>query len=297
MRQFPKVFADHLATGTTTLCRCWRLIRQDGFSLGFTDHDQDLTIGGLVYCARTGLEGSEVETGLGLAIGGAEISGALTADALTDTQISSGLWDNATIETWLVNWCDVNTRILLDMGQIGEIKRADHSFIAEIRGVAHRFDEDRGRIYQSGCNADLGDARCGVNLEGGTFKGQGSVTQTDGRLTVSAHLNAIFASGWFENGSLTFSTGNNAGAIMEIRQHGANGLDASFALWRPMPAPIQIGDQMVVRAGCNKSLDTCRSKFSNAVNFRGFPFIPTNDFVLTYARQGDSSQNGGVFPI
>jgi uncharacterized phage protein (TIGR02218 family) len=113
MRQFPQNFTDHLASGATTLCRCWKLVGNQGNTLGFTDHDRDLTISGLIYAAMSGMEGAEVETQLGLAIGGTEISGALNSDALTDLQISSGVWDNATVETWLVNWADITTKILL----------------------------------------------------------------------------------------------------------------------------------------------------------------------------------------
>jgi uncharacterized phage protein (TIGR02218 family) len=294
MRQFPQNFTDHLASGATTLCRCWKLVGNQGNTLGFTDHDCDLTINGLTYAAMSGMEGAEVETQLGLAIGGTEISGALNSDALTDTQISAGVWDNATVETWLVNWADVTTKILLDIGQIGEIRRSDHGFTAEMRGLASKFDEDRGRIFQSGCNADLGDTRCGVNLELPAYKATGTITKTDGRLTFDVPLSTAYANGWFEGGSVSFSAGGNAGAIIEIRQHLVKGLIASIVLWRPAPAAITIGDSITLRAGCDKRLETCRAKFSNALNFRGCPFIPSTDFVLTYGKAGDSTQTGGT---
>ncbi len=290
MRQFPQNFTDHLATGATTLCRCWKLVGNQGKTLGFTDHDRDLTINGLIYSAKSGMEGAEVETQLGLAIGGTEISGALNSDALTDAQISSGIWDSATVETWLVNWADVTTLILLDIGQIGEIRRSDYGFTAEMRGLASRFDEDRGRIFQSGCNADLGDTRCGTNLELPTYKATGTITKTDGRLTFDVPLVSAYANGWFEGGSVNFSTGS----AIEIRQHRVNGLVASIVLWRPAPATINSGDSITLRAGCDKRLDTCRAKFSNALNFRGCPFIPSTDFILTYGKAGDSSQTGGT---
>ena len=34
----------HLATGDTTVCRCWAVHRRDGRRFGFTDHDADLTL-------------------------------------------------------------------------------------------------------------------------------------------------------------------------------------------------------------------------------------------------------------
>src|SRR5829696_5399234 len=68
MRPIPQNLAAHLDGGATTLCRCWRLIRRDGASFGFTDHDRDLAFGGVVYAARTGLEAAEATAELGRAI-------------------------------------------------------------------------------------------------------------------------------------------------------------------------------------------------------------------------------------
>jgi hypothetical protein len=40
--------------------------------------------------------------------------------------------------------------------------------------------------------------------------------------------------------------------------------------------------------GCDRAFATCRDRFGNVANFRGFPHIPGNDFVLHYPRQGDA---------
>ena len=52
--------------------------------------------------------------------------------------------------------------------------------------------------------------------------------------------------------------------------------------WRRIAA----GDTFAVTAGCDKQFATCRAKFANAVNFRGFPHMPGNDFVAAYPRAG-----------
>ena len=54
-----------------------------------------------------------------------------------------------------------------------------------------------------------------------------------------------------------------------------------------MACAIAAGDAFTLRAGCDKQFATCRAKFANAVNFRGFPHMPGDDFVLSYATQGD----------
>ena len=53
-----------------------------------------------------------------------------------------------------------------------------------------------------------------------------------------------------------------------------------LTLWQAMAGADRGGDTFVVTAGCDKRFDTCRDRFDNAVNFRGFPHIPGNDFVV-----------------
>ena len=110
MRTIPPNLAAHLADGATTLCHCWKLIRRDGAAFGFTDHDRDLAFGGTTFAARSGLEAAEATAELGFAVGGGEVAGALVSAGLTEDDIASGLYDDASVETWLVNWSNVDER-------------------------------------------------------------------------------------------------------------------------------------------------------------------------------------------
>ena len=148
MRTSPSSLAAHLADGVTTLCHCWKLIRRDGKTFGFTDHDRDLSFGGTTFAARSGLEAAEATAELGFAVGGGEVAGALVSAGLTEDDIASGLYDDASVETWLVNWSNLAERLLIDIGSIGEIRRQDGRFVAEVRGLMHRFDEERGRLFR-----------------------------------------------------------------------------------------------------------------------------------------------------
>jgi uncharacterized phage protein (TIGR02218 family) len=294
MRDIPSGLADHLADGVTTLCHCWKLIRRDGVTFGFTDHDRDLAFGGVAFAARSGLEAAEATAELGFAVGGGEVAGALVSAGLTEDDIASGLYDDASVETWLVNWSNVAERLLLDIGSIGEIRRQDGSFVAEVRGLMHRFDEERGRLFRATCAADLGDARCGVNLSLSAYSDSGAVTGTDGSLSVTAS-GIGFKDGWCTGGKLTWTSGGNAGLSVEIKAHRAiNGAD-EFDLWQRAPQPIKAGDGFKVTAGCDKTHAVCRDKFKNAANFRGFPHMPGNDFIIRMPRQGEPGLDGGSF--
>ena len=71
-----------LASGVTTLCWCWRVTRRDGPVFGFTDHDRDLTVDGLVFLAGSGFGGADRECTAGFAPGQTGLAGALDAEDL-----------------------------------------------------------------------------------------------------------------------------------------------------------------------------------------------------------------------
>lgn len=289
MRALPLGLAGHLGEGVTTLARCWKLLRRDGHVAGFTDHDVDLSFAGVIFRARSGLEAAEATAELGFAVGGGDVAGVLTSAAITEADIVAGQYDDAGVETWLVNWANVEERVLLDVAAIGEVRRTEHAFTAELRGIMHRYDEERGRVYRADCSATLGDDRCKVALGAPHLNAAGAVEATDGRLGFTSAVLAGFADGWFTGGGLRFTSGANAGATIEVKAHAGT----SLQLWVPVARPVNVGDTFSVTAGCDKSVATCRVKFDNVVNFRGFPHMPGNDFVIRYPLQGEPGLDGG----
>lgn len=146
MRTIPPGLAARLSGGATTLARCWRVTRADGVVLGFTDHDRDLAFEDTTFRAATGLEAAEAASELGFAVGGGEVAGALVSAGLTEEDLLAGLWDDARVEVFLVDWEAPENRLRLEVASIGEVKRADGAFVAELRGPMHRLDEERGRL-------------------------------------------------------------------------------------------------------------------------------------------------------
>ncbi len=289
MRDIPPNLAAHLEGGATTLCRCWSLTRRDGLVLGFTDHDRPLSFEGIAFAAVTGLEAAEATAELGFAIGGGDVAGALAATGLNEADLARGLYDDARLRIWLVNWAETGQRVLLDEGFVGEVRRGESGFTAEVRSFAKAFDEERGRLYLRSCSADLGDARCGLAIA----VVEAVVAESDGRLALSAEGLGAYADGHFTGGRLVFTAGANAGFAVEVKRHGREGSLAVFQLWQAAPAAIAPGDAFSVTPGCDKSFATCRTKFGNGVNFRGFPHMPTSDFIIGGVRPGDGALDGG----
>ncbi len=293
MRSLSPSFAASLQSEATTLCHCWRLRRHDGAIIGFTDHDRDVMLDGTLCLAATGLDASQAHVALGLAVHGGDVQGAFNSQSLTEADLSAGLYDDASVEIWTVDWRNPSDRLLMDIAVIGEVRRSEHSFVAELRSLAHRFDEERGRRFQRACSADLGDARCNVDLADPAFSTTGTVLSTQGASAALVHLAGEFPQGFFAGGRFTVTSGAHAGVSIAVRTHtqttGAEMLAANGTLIG-MLAP---GDHVAVTAGCDKAPETCCDRFNNIANFRGFPHMPGNDVLLSYPNTRGLAMDGG----
>jgi uncharacterized phage protein (TIGR02218 family) len=291
MRTLPTGLQAHLDTGTTTLCHCWRLRLTSGETLGFTDHDKDLAFDGTTFEADAGFTGSDIESSLGLAVDNLEARGALQSAKLDEARLKRGDFDHAEAEVWRVNWLDVSQRLLLRKGHLGEVNHGASAFEAELRGLSHMLGQPKGRLYQFGCDAELGDARCGVAIASAAFSDSGTVQSVSGAMLVLQGV--ALADEFATRGLIRFETGAGAGRSLAVKRHRLQDGATSVTLWTAPPFTISAGDIVTLFAGCDKQFATCRAKFNNAVNFRGFPHMPGSDFVMAFATEGDANNNGG----
>ncbi|MFM2279453.1 MAG: hypothetical protein RLZZ444_1684 [Pseudomonadota bacterium] len=291
MKTLSDDLAAHLSQDATTLCHAWKLTRTDGVVMGFTDHDRDLAFGGVTYLAASGFATSDREAENSLAVKGGEITGGFSADAIRPEEIAAGLYDGARVDLYRVNWQAPAQRLLLQHFEIGEVERSDGLFRAELRGLSHRLGQTRGRIYSSRCDAMLGDSRCGVDLSAG-FRATGAVISVpaQGRIIVSGLDDE--AQNRFRLGLLTFTSGVLAGRRFDIQSHRTVAGSVNLEFWLPPATLPEVGDTFSIVAGCDKSFDMCRSRFSNSLNFRGFPHMPGADFTYSYA-DGEIEHDGG----
>jgi uncharacterized phage protein (TIGR02218 family) len=290
----PAGLQTHLESGATTLCWCWRVTRNDGEKLGFTDHDRDLTFDGTTFEAGSGFTATEIAGSVGLTVDNLDVESAITSDRLTEDELAAGLYDNAAIEIFRVNWADVSQRVLMRTGSIGEVSRGAAHFKAEVRGLAHELNQPKGRVIQAACDADLGDARCTVDLDDEAFKSSGAVTAIAEARTFTVSGLDSFDQDWFTRGLLTWTSGANDGRSAEVKLHSKRDGSVTLELWQAMSEDIAISDAFTVTAGCDKSFRTCRAKFDNVLNFRGFPHVPGSDFALAVPDRGGKNDGGSM---
>lgn len=202
MEQISEAFAARLAGEALTLCLCWRLNRRDGTVIGITDHDSALSVGDVTYQPSGALEAGQFVQSDGLKPGQAAGQGILSSDAISEQDLSDGLFDGCQVTVYQVDWGapEAGQRHVWS-GYLSELTLTETGkFEAALVSLKSELERPLGRVLQKRCDAVLGDARCGVEALGRT---------------------------------------------------------------------------------CDQRFETCRDLFANTENFRGFPDMPGNDFILS----------------
>lgn len=266
---------------TTTVARAWSVRRADGLTLGFTDHDQRLVFGGVTFRPDRGLTARALVQGTGLSVDNSEAVGALNDDAITERDLMAGRWDQAELRMWEVDWGDVTSRKLVFRGSLGEVSRANGAFRAELRGLSEALNAPQGRVYHPRCSARLGDGACRVDLSAESLSVLRQVqVMDDGRVFTFTEFPA-FDAAWFDHGRLEVLSGAAQGLHGAIKNDTARpGGQRIIELWSSLGILPATGDQIRLTAGCDKAADTCRLKFRNHLNFRGFPHLPSEDWLM-----------------
>lgn len=274
MRLVPPAMQAALQRGVTHFCHCWLIRRADGTALGLTDHDADLEFDGRRFHADAGLSLSALETRLGLAAPQPEAGGVLSSRHLQAADLAAGLYDHAQFDLWLVDWQDPANRLLLSGGRFGAVRLQEQRFTVQLQPAAGGLEQPRGRLYQTACDAALGDARCRADVSAAPFRRTAVVQRIDGPLLVTEIISA--PADWFAHGHVETSTGKMLG----IRADAAETDGRHLHLWQDADALVSSGDRVAVLAGCDKTLAACRSKFNNAVNHQGFPDLSDDRLLI-----------------
>jgi len=259
-----------------SMALCWRLVRADGIALGFTTHDRDLRIGGLIYRAAPGMLPSAISVSDGFDVDTLDVSGALTADAITAQDLADGRWDGARVWIFAAPWDAPDADMVpLARGELGDVGQRGAGFTAEMRGPTALLERPVVEQTSPECRAALGDRRCRVDMAGR----RRHLTIVDVVDDLTLQLDAVEPStNAYANGRLRWGDGGNRGLASAI----FSSADRIVVLRDAPPHRPSIGGRIEVLEGCDKSFGTCRLRFSNAANFRGEPQLPGNDLLTRY---------------
>lgn len=176
----------HIAQQVTTLAAMWKVTRQDGTVLRFTDHDVDLTYAGETYKASSGFARTSVKSNTNFSVDNTELIGLLNNDDITAADLRTGKYDFALVQFFIVNWQDPDGdgQIKIRSGFLGETKLTDEgTYEVELRGATQIFARTILDVYTPSCRVDLFSPKCG--LDSSLFKENGVVDTVSTRQTFS----------------------------------------------------------------------------------------------------------------
>lgn len=270
MRTIPSNLYADIQEGC--ICNIVKIQLLDGTVYGYTDHDEEITVGSVTYIPSAGLQ--KVRLTL---TPNSEVSNQELASAWVDApeeDLLAGKFDSATIIVSWVSWKNPSHgQLVIFSGKLGEITWSDVGFKADIFSNMKDLEQNIGEVFTANCRHTLYSQDtpgligfCGVNQA--SFTASGNVTAVV-KNRWKFQINNTQSSGFYSGGKITFSTGQNAGLSFSVKNHEGQTVE----LFLPTSFPITVNDAFTISAGCDKTMETCKSKFNNIVNFGGFPHI------------------------
>ncbi len=277
--------ALNLVTGRNSayLARLWRIERTDDAVLRFTDCSHPLTVGGETYIPTDGMHSSAISRQLGLRTGDLEVQGVISDSRITEVDIYAGLYAGALVEIQTVDrrypW---EGTLTADTYALTSIEWDEDHFRGEVEGWSRMLRTPVGWRADRTCPHALGSTQCGVDMTVGNRRFLGvtidSVSATRYEFDVSnAQIPGGLADEWFAFGRVAFITGANAGLERIVKRY--TSATRRFRVHEDLPSDVGVGDTVSVFAGCDWLYTTCKDKFSNGINFGGYPMVPGTDQV------------------
>lgn len=257
-----------------TVATWWRVDRTDGVTLGFTTHDADLWFDGLLFRASPGMRPAAIRRASGFDADSAEVDGAVSHDDIAESDLVAGRYDGARVVVGLVDWQTLDHAPIY-AGKIGAITQDAGSFTAQLQSRKAELARDPVPRTSPCCRADFCGLGCGLSAE--RFTHEAVLTMQD-RANNAVVVSSDASTAMVMGGQLRWLDGPYAGLAMGI----VGMAGESLVLDQPLDEVLSPGLRAIMIEGCDHTLATCATRFGNAINFRGEPFLPGNDLVVRY---------------
>jgi len=267
-------FAQELETVATY----WRILRRDGVTLGFTTHDRDLWFDDVLHSAAPGMMPAAIRRTAGLDADSAEITGAISHEAIRSFDLQAGRFDGALVVVGLVDWEAMEHQPLY-RGAIGTVSQEMQGFVAQLESSKAELARDPIPRTSPTCRAEFCGRECALSPARFSHEATLLAHDLDSNLI---HLATTLDPGLLLGGHLRWIEGPYAGLGMTIIGRSGSFLMLDY----PLDQALTSGLRVSLREGCDHTLATCAERFANAVNFRGEPFLPGNDLVVRYGVAG-----------
>lgn len=240
-----------------------------------------LTFNGNTYLAGPAITRGKISAKLGVEVATLDVSVAATVTDLINGAplipfVQGRGFDGATVmlyKGFLASWTfpyAIVGAVIDFSGRVTSMKDVSRTqFTMTVSAWTVLLNVNMGPdVFQAGCLNSLYDADCTLNAV--SFATSGSVSGAG--TTTSCNTGLTAADGYYTRGRIVWTSGANAGLSRAVSTY----LHASGALTfaYPLPSPAANGDGFTIYAGCDLTMATCSSRFSNLIHFRGQPFTP-----------------------
>lgn len=134
-----------------------------------------------------------------------------------------------------------------------------------------------GTVYAWGAQFEAGASATAYETTTSASAGLFEANIVQGGSTVNKLISlSAKADGYYDNGQMVFTSGANNGLVKAIKSY----FDQQFLFNSPLPFAPSAGDTFIAYPGCDKTQATCTNKFSNLVNFEGFPYVPAPETAI-----------------
>lgn len=288
-RTISNAFELLLAEDITRLVTCLDITPQGLTPLRLTDHNEDININGIVYSSKSGYTRSAISSTDTIETGTVTLTGIFDETVIDIKGILAGIYNYTPAKLFAVDYSSLVANIVtLIQGTVGEIElQTSLNYSMEIRDLKQYLSNVIGEVYTIECRADLGDSRCTVPIINAPWARNMSVASVVNRNEFMV-MGDTGMDEHYKSGHIKWETGDNANISHEIIE-----IDSSVVkLYLSTLYTIKVGDTLTLYPGCDKTLNTCITRYDNRLNFRGEPFLPGRDLLGKYGDRPPSFNIG-----
>lgn len=271
--------AARFAESVLSLCYLCTITRKDGTVIRMTDGSDTITVGGNAFIAPFGLAITSVTSASFGQPASADIEFPLVELAagglFAPSEIEAGYFDDAAVVIEMVDYLFPEYGTLqVFRGKINQIEKTDQGRVTvRLQGFSADLLELVIETYGPDCRAPyLGHPRCGFDVSTLTRTATVASVIDERNFTITV-TEPLAVDGWFANGAVKFTSGANNALAFDIRAWTQS--TKLVSLWFAPYGAIEVGDTLEIAPGCDFTTTMCNAKFSNILNFQGFPFLPT----------------------
>lgn len=286
MKTFSQNFYNNIiATDATTIATCFRLELQNGNVLGFTTSTRDVVFNdepNLIYKTASASK-TAFSSNNNLAIDNIDAVMLLDHEDIIPEDLERGFYDGAKIRVFRFNYMlkpyqysDIEELI---EGTVGDVVRNKSAYNTTFESKTAGLQNTVTRVVTPLCSAtfcDVNEKKNWCKLNASNYTVNATIIDVVDNTTFTIDISSLpqVVDHYLAYGNCTFTSGNAVKKSISIKDNTAGLIKLQLPLEN---YSINIGDTVSILIGCDKKKDTCKSKFNNLLNFRGFSFVPGQD--------------------